>query len=214
MNKKVLNLLIFCALALSANAQFLQGYGLMGGLTLGRQKWWTITPTDSKESQLTKRILRFNVELFAEFVNNPNFRWRTEFQYNQKGSTEKTSADKFKNKLDYICWNNFLIIRQEDFLGTPYILIGPRIEYKFKQANDSPILSSADFKPLHFTWSVGLGWEFVTYGVFKPLVEIHYNPAINHSYKSDLIDVKNRAWELRVGFKIILHQTKCPAVYK
>ena len=212
--KKYLIVSIFFSLAFTAGAQFLQGYGLMGGLTLGRQKWY-LGNTDGSETILkTKRILRFNAELYAEFVNHPNFRWRTEFQYNQKGSLEKNAAGNFKNKLDYICWNNFLIIRQEDFLGTPYFLIGPRVEYKFKQANDSPVLAAADFKPLHFTWSAGLGWEFVTYGVFKPLVEIHYNPVINRSLESALIDVNNRAWELRVGFKIVLNTTGCPPVYK
>jgi len=226
--KRVLTTVIFFSLALTASAQFFQGFGLMGGLTLGRQKWWITEINSADQSKTestfkTKRILRFNGEIFAEFGKHPNFHWRTEFQYNQKGSIEKTSADKFKNKLDYICWNNFLIIRQEDFLGTPYFLIGPRVEYKFKQGLQSPLLLNDDFQSLHFSWSVGLGWEFVTYGRFKPFVEIHYNPDLNKaSTQSDPVlpeiisatTVKNRAWELRIGFKIVRNPTKCPAVYK
>jgi len=197
-----------------AQAQFFQGFGLMGGLTLGRQKWWIDLPDGSESISRTRRLLRFNAEVFAEFVNHPNFRWRTELQYNQKGSLEKSDAGKFRNRLDYICWNNFLILRQEDFLGTPYFLIGPRVEYKLTQATESPVLSGIGFKPLHFTWSAGLGWEFVTYGALKPVVEVHYNPVINRSADQAPVAVKNRAWEFRLGFKVVFNTTGCPPVYK
>lgn len=216
--KRFFGLFVFSSFALACSAQFFQGFGVMGGLTLAREKWWT-TVSDGSSMNTTKEkhkfLLRFNGELYAEFVKHPNFRWRTEFEYNMKGTKHKVTGD--KNKVDYISWNNYLVIRQEDFLGTPYFLVGPRVEYLFRQA--TPSIPYA-FEKIHFSWLVGLGWEFVAYGLLKPLVEVHYNPDFNMAVSEvigdeDSFAAKNRAWELRVGFKIDLgYKTKCPPVLK
>lgn len=211
--RKLIIILIFCSSIGSVSAQFFQGWGLMGGLSYYRQKWWLDLPDGSTEKFKQKYILRFNGELFAEFINNEHFHWRTEFQYNQKGCKEKTDNGTFKNKLDYICWNNFLKIYEEEFEGTPYLLVGPRVEYLFKQNTQSPLITD-DFRKIHFSWSVGLGWEFPMFSRFKPLIEIHYNPDINKAYQTEVLRIINRPWELRIGFRIGSKTKSCPAVYR
>lgn len=211
MSKKTI-LFSFLILQLSyANAQFLQGIGIMGGVTAPREKWWISNPDGSTSKEKHKYIwVRFNGELFAEFLDYDNVNWRTEFQYHMKGMKNKYTGD--KNKVNYICWNNFLKIKTETYRGYPYFLIGPRVEYLFSQGTPSiPYV----FRKFHFSWSAGLGFEFITYGQLKPLVEFHYNPDINYAEKNDLLGVKNRALELRVGLKYVFEGTKsCPAVYK
>ncbi len=209
--KKGLLIFLFtnCLLA-TANCQFLQGIGIMGGITYARQKWWTDMPDGSTLIEKHKHLLRFNGEVFLEFIDNPNIRWRTEFQYNQKGTKYIETGD--KNKLDYICWNNFIEFRGETYNGYPYFLAGPRVEYLLAQSTPSLPASSAT---LHFSWSVGVGWEFVAFSNWKPIVELHYNPDFNYAYDTDPIRTKNRAYELRVGFKIDLSSHgSCPKVYK
>ena len=221
--KKIITLLIFFSQIGIVSAQFFQGLGVMGGLSYYRQKWW-LTYTDGSSDKLKQKyILRFNGCVFAEFIKHDNFHWRTEFEYNQKGCKQKTDNGTFKNKVDYICWNNYLKIYEDEFEGTPYLLIGPRVEYLIKQNTESPMITD-NFKKLHFSWSVGAGWEFPVFGNFKPIIEVHYNPDIDKAYKTSGIapgalgvsslDIKNRPWELRVGVRIIFNKEGCPPVYK
>ena len=214
--KKLFPILFFFGSFGVLSAQFFQGWGVMAGLSYYRQKWWIDNIDGSQSKVKQKYILRFNGDLFAEFIKNDHFHWRTEFEYNQKGCKEKTSTDTYKNKLDYIGWNNFLKIYEDEFEGTPYLLIGPRVEYLFKQNTTSPMINS-DFRQFHFSWSAGIGWEFVTYGRIRPIVEIHYNPDINRAYKNSgpgITDIINRPWQLRVGIKIGSKKAECPKVYR
>jgi hypothetical protein len=185
----------------------------MAGLSYYRQKWW-IQNVDGSESKVKQKyILRFNADLFAEFIKNEHFHWRTELEYNQKGCKEKTPSTTYKDKVDYFSWNNYLKIYEDEFEGTPYLLIGPRVEYLFRQNTPSPLITSG-FRQFHFSWSVGLGWEFVTYGRIKPIVELHYNPDINKAYKTSDLAIINRPWELKIGIRIGDKHGSCPAVYR
>lgn len=202
-------------LSLAVDAQFFQGFGAMGGITYGREKWWVPTIDGSSTAEKHKFLLRFNGELYAEFIDHDVFRWRTEFEYDMKGTKHKVTGN--RNKLDYISWNNYLVIRGETYSGYPYFLIGPRVEYTFKQ--NTPDVPYA-FKPFHFSWSAGIGWEFITYGNFIPLVELHYNPDIDRALNQTIaleenrFGIKNRAWELRVGFVIRFNNKDCPKALK
>ena len=210
MHKKLLFLTLLVLQVYAAKAQFMQGIGIMGGITVPRQKWWVTTSEGDNKERHKYIWVRFNGELFAEFINHDYINWRTEFQYSMKGTKHKPTGE--KNKVSYIAWNNFLKVKVETYRGYPYFLIGPRVEYLLSQA--TPSIPNG-FSQLHFSWSVGAGFEFITYGQLKPLIEFHYNPDINYAEKADLLDVKNRALELRVGLKYVFEGTKsCPAVYK
>ncbi len=203
---------------LFGSAQFFKGFGLMGGLTLSSQKWLE-TAYDGSNTVLTKTkhklLWGFNGELFAEFINHDNVRWRTEFEYDRKGTKHRETKD--KNRLDYISWNNYLVLRGEVFSGHPYFLIGPRFEYAFIQKTPSVPFA---FRPLHFSWSAGVGFEFITFGAMKPLVEVHYNPDLNKAMMETYSDgvsgwgIRNRAWELRVGVIFRFNDNSCPPVFK
>jgi len=207
MKKILLTLIMFFALT-TAHAQFINSFGAMVGVTYARQKWWINDTTDNTllAEEKHKYLLRYNGCLFIEFFQHNVFRWRTEFQYNQKGT--KLDTANYKLKQNYICWNNFLIIRfPETYWGTPYLLGGPRVEYLHKD-------NFGDFEKLHFSWSAGLGWEFITFGQLKPIAELHYNPDINPAYKQGPLTIKNRVWELRAGVKFVMASKKdCPAAH-
>ncbi len=217
MNKKyyLVFLLAYCQLhtANFAFGQFFRGIGITGGVTMAKQKWF-LNPDDSREIIKKKNIFGFNGSLRAEFIDNDVIRWVTEFQFNQKGCKDKTDSATFKNKLNYICWNNFLKFQYETFDGYPYILLGPRVEYTLPQATKSPEITGA-FNKFNFSWSIGAGYEKIVYSYFKPFIELHYNPdtPFFYAYKSSPLDIRNRAWELRIG---IIYRPgghdDCPAV--
>jgi len=206
-------LLAYCLLS-TAYCQFFQGIGITGGVTLAKQKWFLNYPDGSTSIIKKKNILGFNGSLRAEFIDNENLRWVTEFQFNQKGCKDKTDSATFRNRLNYICWNNFLKFQYETFDGFPYILLGPRVEYTLTQATTSPDIIS-NFQKFNFSWSVGTGFEKIVYSYFKPFIEVHYNPDtfFYYAYKTAPLDIRNRAWELRIGliYRPGGHDS-CPAV--
>ena len=200
------------------NAQFFQGIGITVGGTKAKQKWFLAMPDASTETIKKKNILGFNGSLRAEFINSDYVRWVTEFQYNQKGCKDKTDSATFRNRLNYICWNNFLKLQYETFDGYPYILLGPRVEYTLTQAAASPAITGT-FQKFNFSWGAAIGYEKIVYSYFKPFIEFHYNPdtPFYYAYSNEAswggLQIRNRAWELRIGliFRPGGHDD-CPAV--
>ncbi|TND01033.1 MAG: hypothetical protein FD123_4305, partial [Bacteroidetes bacterium] len=171
------------------------------------QRWFMQQADGSDMEAKTKRLLRFNGEIFAEFIGHDNIRWVTEAQFNMKG----TKTDGFGVKQNWsnnvIAWNNYLKIRQETYSLIPYVLFGPRLEYTLQ--------TPQDFSKFHVTGSVGAGTEIVSFGRVKFLTEIHYVPDFTRSFQSDPLDIKQKVWELRVGVKFVPKSGEdCPPVYK
>lgn len=213
MKKVICAFILFYSLKL--NAQFVSGIGVMGGITYSNQKWkLNSDPNVRVGLPPTKYLLRYNACIFGEFFQHPTFRWVSELQYNMKGAKIVVGESAFKNKFDYFSFNNFLKIRFETFGGYPYFLIGPRVEYLFRVKPQVFPEIANDFNTLHFSASAGIGYEFVTYGNWKPLVEVHYNPDVTNAYKKDDLSIKHRAFELRVGLKYVFQNNDCPPVLK
>jgi len=203
--KRILFAILLCSSS-SVFAQFFQGWGIMAGGTLGRQYWYYDEPI-GKQKQ--KYLLRWNGEVFAEFGNHPTFRWVTELQYNAKGTKHEDpgiGTTKYLNH--YAAWNNYLMIRKELFAIIPYAKIGPRLEYV--------VSSPQAFNKFHFTASAGAGIEFVAYGPVKFITEAHWVPDLTRSYTEGTPEIKQHAWELRVGLKFAFQGGKeaCPPVLK
>ena len=207
--------LVYCLLStVYCSGQFFQGIGISGGVTMAKQKWFLNYPDGYTSIVKKKNIFGFNGSLRAEFIDNDYLRWVTEFQFNQKGCKNKTDSSKFRTKLNYLCWNNFLKFQYETFDGYPYILFGPRIEYLLSQSTNDKSINISAFNKFNFSWSAGVGFEKIVYSYFKPFIEVHYNPDtfFYYAYKTEALDIRNRAWELRIG--LIYHpggHDSCPA---
>ncbi|CAN5165176.1 hypothetical protein BH09BAC5_BH09BAC5_24390 [soil metagenome] len=198
--KKFLFSLGFIFFTFSVSAQFFQGWGIMAGGTLGRQKWFTMLPDATPKH---KFLLKYNAEIFGEFGSNPTFRWVSELQYNVKGSKLEINGEKFKYVNQYAAWNNYLMIRKELFAIIPYAKIGPRAEYVFS--------SDQSFKKFHFTGALGAGIEFVAYGPVKFITEAWWVPDLTKSYNEPDFGIKQHCWELRIGLKFaVSHGEACP----
>jgi hypothetical protein len=206
--KRLLACFGFLLLLTTASAQFFQGFGIMAGGTLGRQKWFTQVPDATPKHN---HLLRYNAEIFAEFGSHPTFRWVTELQYNVKGSKYTLfyapEGETIKLESQYAAWNNYLMIRKEMYAIIPYVKIGPRAEYV--------ISSDLPFNKFHFTGALGAGVEFVAYGPVKFITEAWWVPDLTKSQNDPDFGVKQHAWELRVGLKFTGRTGEaCPKVYK
>jgi len=208
MKKCVACILLFLCV-LSLQAQFLNAFGIMAGATEATHRYrYTNTEFDNN-----KYITGFNGSAFWELFDKNSFRWQTEIQYNQKGSVDKYDPT-LKNRLHYICWNNFLKIRSELKIGTPYFLIGPRLEYLVFQKTTSPDMGSA-YEKLHMSGSLGIGWEKEVFKGPKPFIELQFNPDVfKYAYDGGNYKIKNFVIELRVGAKLYWHRNRCPRANK
>ncbi len=196
MKKNFLIFFIFL-FALQSKAQFLNSIAVTGGISYGNQKFYFSDPAATARK---KYIFGYNGSVFAEFFNGENARWVSEIQYNQKGSLDKQPSNNYRNKLQYISWNNYLKLRYEMYSIIPYILIGPRLEYNLAQGTSSPAITGK-FLPLHVSGAAGAGVEFISYSNFKFFTEAFYNPDIMPAYKKTDLTVRNNNIELRIGLK-------------
>jgi hypothetical protein len=201
--KKILVFIIIICISLQGKAQFVNAIGVTVGVSAAKQNFYFYTPDELK----LKKQFRFgpNASVFVEFFSHKYVRWVSEIQYNSKGSVDRQPPVKYKNKLSYICWNNYLKFRYELFNIIPYVLVGPRLEYKFKQRTTSPPIVTS-FAPLHVSPAVGAGIEFVSFGNIKFFVEGFYNPDWKKhnetmAYITPPLHVQNINIELRVGLK-------------
>lgn len=197
--KKIIIINLFVLSFFPVQAQFLNSIGITGGVSYSTQKFLFRDP----DAILRKKYKwGFNGSVFAEFFSHDYVRWVSEIQYNQKGSKDKQADTTYRNRLQYLDWNNYLKIRYELFAIIPYVLIGPRLEYNLTQRMQSPEVTHR-FLKLHVSPAVGAGVEFVSYGQIKFFVEGFYNPdfPIQDAYIQPELHIRNINFELRVGLK-------------
>ena len=197
--KKGIVIFLMFLVALQSKAQFLNSIGITAGVSAGNQKFYFFDPLAISKK---KYVFGYNGSVFLEFFSGDYARWVSEIQFNQKGSLDKRPEGNYPNKLNYICWNNYLKLRYEMDRIIPYILVGPRLEYNLTQETTSPEITGK-FLPLHVSAAGGVGVEFVSYSNFKFFTEAFYNPdlLIMPGYKRNGLSVKNKNIELRVGLK-------------
>jgi hypothetical protein len=187
----------------------LMGVGVTGGATYCTQIW---NYTDPPASDTKKYRLGFNGSIFIEMINHPTWRWVSELQYNKKGGIDVTpNGDKFNNGIDYISFNNFLKLREQELTITPYLIAGPRLEYRIAShpQNNPDIINN--FKTLHLSFSVGAGVEFLKFNPWLWFVEFQFNPDLTNAFQNPDLRIKHRAFELRIGLKYALQRgEKCP----
>lgn len=188
------------------------GWGVTGGATLCTQIW-DYAAVDIKETQNYR--LGWNGSIFAELMNKEYWRWVMELQYNQKGAIEQIpTGEKFNNRIDYLSFNNFIKLREQGMSITPYLIAGPRLEYKLLTSAESHPDIINNFKPLHLSFSVGAGVEFLRFNPWIPFVEFQFNPDITNAYRNKSnndLQIRHRAFELRIGLKYALQRgDRCP----
>lgn len=195
--KKIILYIFFISFAFQSKSQTLNSIGITGGVSYGNQRFYFYDPVAIARK---KHFLGYNASIFGEFFNDDYFRWVTEIQYDQKGSIDKQPTVSYSNKLHYLCWNNYLKLRYEMYSIIPYVLVGPRLEYKLIQATSSPVITNK-FLPFHLSGAFGGGIEFVSFSNFKFLVEGFFNPDPMPAYIQPDLHVKNKNFELRIGLK-------------
>lgn len=213
--KKLVYFLSFLYLTFTAQAQFIQGFGLFLSETMSRHEYKNTLPIDPitldhayPPSHLASEFHNWGVGIFMEMLDNSDWRWFTEIEYINKGSLEKrewldripTATRRAANKMTYIEWNNILkrrIFAQKRYI--PYVFIGLRLEYNLSRSLPSYPYISGSFTKFMAGGDAGAGAEFPLRRQWSLFGEAHYNPDILPQVMKYNTWVRNRTWEFRVG---------------
>lgn len=215
MIKKIIILVALIQFANQASAQFFRGVGIFVGVTESSHRYVNVHPKDCTffahtipaPSHRSAEYFSWSVGILGEFLKYQNFRWQTEIEYCNKGAIERpllfpwpaVRGGPTPNTFANIQWNNFLkVFLTEGYRGTPYFMLGGRIEYNLRRSITAYPDVMAAVPKITVTPDVAIGYEFVTYSKFKPFVELHYNPDLIKTHVGT-VAMWNRTFELRVG---------------
>lgn len=215
MIKKIIFSVVFIGLTQFSKAQVFRGVGIFIGATESSHRYINKNSIDSTfyshtypaPSHRSAEYFSWSVGILGEFLKYQNFRWQTELEYCNKGAVERqlidrwptSRAPKSANTFAYIQWNNYLkVFFNEGYRGTPYIMLGARIEYKLRNGITAYPEVMAHVPKITVSPDVAIGYEFTTYSKFKPFVELHYNPDLIKNHVGPVVQW-NRTFELRVG---------------
>ncbi len=215
MLKKIIICIAFFHLAFQVEAQFFRGVGLFIGATTASDRYKNLNLIDNTTfahvfpapSHRSAELPGFSVGLLGEFLRYDHIRWQTELEYCTKGGIERpmglpltgdrgpATANVFKN----IQWNNFIkIFGNEGYRGTPYLMLGARLEYSIARSITAYPAVAGLAPKINLTPDVGVGYEFASYSKWHLFTEFHYNPdAIKMVANS--VAYWHRMFELRVG---------------
>jgi len=215
MIKKIIILVALIQLSIVGNAQFFRGAGFFIGGTTSSHRYINRLPVDEQyfahtlpaPSHRSAEYISYSVGLLAEFLRYDHIRWQTELEYCTKGAVERpllfpwpavrggATANTYKN----IEWNNFLkIFGNEGYRGTPYLMLGARLDYNFARSVTAYGAVAGLVPKINLTPDVGIGYEFVSYSKWHFFSEVHYNPDAIKIHVDPVI-FWGRMWELRVG---------------
>ncbi|MBC7693850.1 MAG: hypothetical protein H7141_00235 [Burkholderiales bacterium] len=215
MKKKIIICFALVHVIFQMNAQFFRGVGIFVGATTSSSRYRNLNAVDNTTyahkfpapSHRSGEYVFFSVGILGEFLKYEHIRWQTEFEYCRKGGVERPSigigtgerGPATANTFTNIQWNNFAkIIGNEGYRGTPYLMLGARLEYNMARSITAYPTVAGIAPKINLTPDVGLGYEFASYSKFHFFTELHYNPDAIKMVTQNVV-FWQRMFELRIG---------------
>jgi hypothetical protein len=231
MKNKITSTVLFVLLITSvSHSQFLSGFGAKLGLTLANQKFDYTVNSVKYDS---KPILGYNTSVFVEMLNTKLFSLVVDPGYEQRGhGVEMIKTDEFGNKTgtydlyirtDYITIGALGKIIYETKSVSPYLIIGPKLdlylgyktsysqsEYGLGSPDELQSIPHEDTKDINYSINLGAGLQFEKLLPYIAMLEFNYSPAINSSYNSSFVVIKDSYFNMKLGINFIKKKTKSP----
>lgn len=203
-------IILFCSF--NAQAYSINGYGFKIGVVRSCQDF-DYTTAWFDDLDLYSYRTGFNFGVFIECFDFPTFSLLIEAHYIQKGmkideilcvtiTGELDSIRTFDYRVDYLSIPILpkLIIKYKYI--SPYLIIGPRFDfligYKIEDVNDVVYKNLENFI---FGGDIGAGIEISISNFLTSLLEFRYSLDFKNAYKTDLLKVKNKSYEILFGLK-------------
>lgn len=202
------NLVLIVSYQGESNAQLLRNFGLKVAVTSADQKY-DLKLAPSLE---TKRRVGFNVGAFAEWFDVPLFSLLTQVEYAQRGMGQDfivtgpsgpnpIGVKTLYSRLDYVSVPVLGKLRFPSGPVSPYIVAGPRADFFIGYKSDEGAFNSVydKFKKTSFGGSAGIGIQIESMLQIAVLAEARYNFDFADSHETDLLKVRNSAFDFWLG---------------
>jgi opacity protein-like surface antigen len=210
-------LIVFLLIISGANAQKLHSFGLKLGVVSANQSWNYVSQTDFTTN--SKAGIGFGAML--EYLYKPGISFIIELDYLQKGFSSDVQISPQALQVDSgggggVVINqtktikpgaNYLslpvtaefIYRSDMF--SPYCFAGPRLDYLIGRNDDGAFYDN--FHKWDFGVSIGAGLGIYTESKVSAFLEVRYDPSLVNAYSNDQVTVKNTAFEVFAGIRIL-----------
>jgi len=192
-----------------AQGKLLKGFGFKTGLVVANQDFDYTNPDLSLD---TKSRVGFDLGGFVEWFDLPYLSILTEAHYIQKGmviEVEKTNVYgghigtiKFDYRVDYLSVSALGKFEVGGKFISPYLIAGSRFDFLLGSVTDGNDELYDNFKSTVMGGDIGIGLEFNPINFPTILTEFRYSHDFSKAYKADLLQVKNRSFEILVGLKL------------
>ena len=195
-----------------SNAQLLKSYGVKAAFTSASQSFTYQNPPFPGFGPDIKRRTGFGIALYAEWFNLQVISIVSQIEYTQRGIGEEIAitgpngptiirTEVRDKRLDYLSIP--ILAKTSVPFGnvTPYILIGPRIDFLLGYRDEFIVGNSIyqDFKKTMFGGTIGTGFALADLLPTTISVEFRYNIDLGDSYDTSLLKVRNNAYDIWVG---------------
>jgi hypothetical protein len=200
--------LLFVLQPRAGRAQLVASYGIKAGLTSASHNLeYRLTPAPT-----IRRRVGMTAAGFVEWLNLPSVSLITQIEYTQRGmgqdflvtgpsGPQAIGTRTLFGRLHYLSIP-VLVKAQIIFPGlAPYLLAGPRADFLLSTSSDEGAFDILYSKMKRSTYgaSVGLGIQTSAILPVKLLFEARYNFDLQDSYATDLLNVRNNAFDFWLG---------------
>ena len=214
--KRLFLALILFTLISTSHAQFIRGYGIKVGTTISNQDWqYSFSSGLSDLSFEPDNRVGLNIGVFLELLNVPLISIVTEVNYDQKGMKQEILVVTepppnvtgeyitWGTRVDYISIAALGKVRFSIGIFTPYILLGPKIDFEINIVNSFGAVNEVEenFNKNIFGFKVGVGTEINLLSI-NLLAEILYDADFNELYENQNLKVDSNSLELRIGLML------------
>jgi len=211
--KKYLRIfIVILTITIIAQAQIYKHVGFKTGISISNQDWNYSNPELKIKP---KNYSGFYFGMVTDIINNKYYGLSVESAYIQKGAKEiiqgttitpndqgyiDSETITYSNRFDYITLLSYFKIQYPLTYITPYILVGPRIDYMLSRNIEVFQSVSNEFEKMNYGISYGVGLSYYKLRYTIPFIEILSSPDINMTYETDLLTVSNYSYEIKFGF--------------
>jgi len=205
--KFIFVVLLFIALPLCLNAQFISDYGIKVGVVSSKAADLSAKAYYTNFYRNTRLSGSFGI--FAQFFNSEYFRIETGLGYKQEGAEDKipvTTAESpdgngqfiiIDHAYDFLSLNIALQPKYEDEDICLFASISPALNYMLK--NRDQILLPGDLNKFVLGYTVGAGFQPKSILNGKIFLEISYGGSFSKYLKNEYIEAKFNTLQLSVG---------------
>ncbi|OGU61022.1 MAG: hypothetical protein A2V66_09795 [Ignavibacteria bacterium RBG_13_36_8] len=203
MKSKFLFSLVLCLLFSSQSyTQSIRDVGIRIGITSSNQSMPQYPDSKRRTGFVGGGFIEWNTIPMLSLVTQVEFVNRgciIEMPRTDANSPDPVGIISIDSKLSYFSFSVYAKFYLKIADITPYIIVGPRIDYLFDYNSDAFQSIYNDFKKVIFSGQFGFGLEVDSELPVRPYAELRYVFDFTDSYKPDNYKIRNNSFDITFG---------------